>query len=250
MENNNQKDNQIWDNNTSSEDIKEFQKKQQLKEKEETTKKWWEELLPLVEDEEETHQAKPYNPSESDDEQMTGLKKFMNLSTIPHENIAKEIAILIKNGHIDPIQMFLALKRVSKINELCLDSQKGDKELREIILNKVKNTLDGGKSIDIYGANLRIQATGTNYDFSECGDSILNEMYKIQEELKGRIKQREDYIKVAVPADSTKLGIQSKKIIQEGVPTLNWSEDEFEETIFPPIKRAGESVICTFKKEK
>lgn len=219
-------------------------------EAEEISKKWWEEPLPVGEIEEETHQAEPYNPSESDDDQMTGLRKFMNISTVPHENVAKEIALLIKNGHIDPIQMYVALKRVDKIHDLCLDSQKGDKELRETILNKVRTSLDGGKSIDMFGANLRIQATGTNYDFSECNDSILNKMYEIQDELKIRIKQREEFIKVSLPPDTNKLGVQSKKVIQEHVPSLVWSDDEFEETIFPAIKRAGESVICTFKKEK
>lgn len=216
----------------------------------EDNKKWWEQPLPVEEIEEETHQAEPYNPSDSNNEQMTGLKKFMNLSTIPHENVAKEIGLLIANGHIDPIQMFIALKRVGKINELCLDSQKGDKELKETIFNKVRTSLDGNKSIDIYGANLRIQATGTNYDFSGCNDTTLNEMYKIQEELKARIKQREEYIKTALPPDTNKLGIQSTKVIVQGIPSLVWSDDEFEEVIFPAIKRAGESVICTFKKEK
>lgn len=250
MENNNQDvskinegDNHVWDNNTSSEDIKAFEVSK--------SKKWWEEPLPVEEELEDIiHNAKPYNPSESDDDQMTGLKKFMNIATVPHENVAKEISELIRNGHADAIQIFIALKRVGKINELCLDSQKGDKELRDTILNKVKMALDGGKSLDIYGANLRIQATGINYDFSECNDSVLNEMYKIQEQLKGWIKQREEFIKVTLPPDTNKLGIQSKKIIQEGVPSLIWSEDEFEEVIFPAIKRAGESVICTFKKEK
>lgn len=216
----------------------------------EDNKKWWEQPLPVEETEEETHTAEPYNPSESDDEQMTGLQKFMNISTVPHDNVAKEIIQLVKGGHINPIQMYIALKRVDKIQKLCLDSQEGDKELRELILDNVRKSLDGGKSLDIYGANLRIQATGTNYDFSECGDTTLKELYKIQEEVKGRIKQRQDFIKVALPSDSNKLGIQSQKIIVEGIPSLVWSDDEFEEVIFPAIKRAGESVICTFKKEK
>ena len=213
--------------------------------------KWWEEPIP-TQDEETTNEAETVFDAEFiDEEQLTGIQKFMNISVIPHDNVAKEIAHQVKEGIVDPIQVYIALKRVAKIEELCLDSQKGDKELREIILNKVRQSLNGGKNIDMYGANLRIQATGTRYEFENCGDSVLNKLMEIEKEVKARIKQRQDFIKVTLPPDDTKsLTIRSKKVIQEGVPSLVWSDDEFEETIFPPIKLAGESVICTFKKEK
>ena len=213
--------------------------------------KWWEEPIP-TQDEETTNEAETVFDAEFiDEEQLTGIQKFMNISVIPHDNVAKEIAHQVKEGIIDPIQVYIALKRVAKIEELCLDSQKGNKELREIILNKVRQSLNGGKNVDMYGANLRIQATGTRYEFENCGDSVLNKLLEIEKEVKARIKQRQDFIKVTLPPDDTKsLTIRSKKVIQEGVPSLVWSDDEFEETIFPPIKLAGESVICTFKKEK
>ncbi len=213
--------------------------------------KWWEQPISEIEDETTNEEESVFNAELIDEEQLTGIQKFMNIAIIPHDNVAKEIAHQVKEGIIDPIQIYIALKRVAKIEELCLDSQKGDKELREIMLNKVRHSLNGGKSIDMYGANLSIRATGTRYEFQDCKDSVLNKLMEIEKEVKVRIKQRQDFIKVTLPADDTKsLTIRSKKIIQEGVPSLVWSDDEFEETIFPPIKLAGESVICTFKKEK
>lgn len=217
----------------------------------EESKKWWEEPIP-AQDEETTGEAETVFDAELiDEEQLTGIQKFMNISVIPHDNVAKEIAHQVKEGIIDPIQVYIALKRVAKIEEICLDSQKGDKELREIILNKVRQSLNGGKNIDMYGANLRIQATGTRYEFDNCGDSVLNKLLEIEKEVKARIKQRQDLIKVVLPPDDTKaLKIRSHKLLQQGMPSLEWSDDEWDENIFPAIKLAGESVICTFKKEK
>ena len=213
--------------------------------------KWWEEPIPAQEEETTNEAETVFDAELIDEEQLTGIQKFMNISVIPHDNVAKEIAHQVKEGIVDPIQVYIALKRVAKIEELCLDSQKGDKELREIILNKVRQSLNGGKNIDMYGANLRIQATGTRYEFENCGDSVLNKLMEIEKEVKARIKQRQDFIKVTLPPDDTKsLNNKNKKVIQEGVTSLVWSDDEFEETIFPAIKLAGESVICTFKKEK
>ncbi len=181
----------------------------------------------------------------------TGLQKFMNLAQVPHETIADRIKYEVKEGNINPLEMMITIKRLAKIVELTTDSQKGDKEVREIFLKATQMALDGGKSVDMFGANLRVQATGVHYDFNECNDSVLNELYKIQTEVKEAIDKREAEIKILLPAEDNKtLGIRSKKIIQEGVPTLTWSDDEFDETIYPPIKKAGESVIVTFKKQK
>jgi hypothetical protein len=211
---------------------------------------WAKQTPPEFKEEPQQEPQSTWNPNDTDEEQITGLQKFLNISLIAHEDVAKEFAWQVKEGNIDPIQAFIALKRVGKINELCLDSQKGDKELKELILGAVRKSLDGGKTLQIYGADLRIQNTGITYDFTECGDSYLMALYAIQDEVKEAIKNREDTIKVELPAEDNKtLGIRTKKVIHDKMPTLVWNEDEIIENINPPIKRSGESVICTFKKK-
>lgn len=214
------------------------------------TDNWADQPAPNFEQQADESGQETWNPDDMDENQMTGIQKFMNISIVAHEDVAKEIKHQVREGHINPIQAFVALKRVDKIAKLCLDSQEGDKELRETILESVRKSLDGGKSLDIYGANLRIQATGTFYDYSECGDTLLNSMYAIQKEINEKVKARELEIKTMLPPDNNKLGIQSKKVVHESLPKLVWEEDEVIETIFPCIKKAGESVICTFKKNK
>lgn len=211
---------------------------------------WWEQPLPLEENKEEAIIAEPYNPNDSSNEQMTGIQKFMNIALVPHEQVAHEIIQLINNGHVNPIQMYTALKRVQQIFELTLGSEKGDKDLRELMLNKVKESLDGGKSYTAFGADFSVRATGVRYDYSECNDTILNSLIEIETEVKRLIKLRQGIIKANCPADSNKLGIQTATLIQSGMPSLQFDDNEWEDVIVAPIKYAGESVICSFKKEK
>lgn len=212
---------------------------------------WTKQAPPQFEPDAEAPVQQTWNPDDLDEEQQTGLQKFMNISLVAHDDVAKEFAWQVKQGVIDPIQAFIALKRIGKINELCLDSEKGDKELKELILNAVRKSLDGGKSLDIFGANLRIQNTGIKYDYSQCGDSYLNALYKIKEEVDAAIKARENVIKTELPAEDNKnLGVRTKKVVHDKFPFFEWREDEVVESINPPVKLSGESVICTFKKNK
>lgn len=212
---------------------------------------WWKDVPPENLEEQVDESQTVFDAEQMDEEQISGIQKFMNISLVAHDEVAKEFIALVKEGHIDPIQAYVALKRVGKINELCLDSQKGDAEFREIVHTTVQNALDGGKSVDIYGANLRIQDTGIIYDYSECGDKVLNELYEIQETVKDLIKKREAHIKILLPPNDTKtLGIRSEDLIDSKFPKFELEEAITESKIFPPIRKSGSSVICTFKKPK
>lgn len=186
----------------------------------------------------------------SNSDKGTTLVPFLNMVTLPYEGIAENITEAVVEGHVDPVQMYIALKRMEKVLKLTIDSQDGNKELKEIFKNAVRKSLDGGKSLEMFGANLRMQATGTWYDFSNCNDSVLNELYKIQEQVKELVKTRENEIKALLPPDDNKkLGIRTRTIIQTGFPTFTIDENEWEDVISPPIKNAGESIIVTFKKQ-
>lgn len=174
------------------------------------------------------------------------VKPVLALFNTPIDGIVENIKYNIKEGHTDTIEMMLSLKKLEKIAELV----KEDAEIKEIFKEHTQKVLDGNKTLTIYGANLTVRAVHTSYDFSECGDSVLAQLYIIQSTVKEQIKQREDEIKAMFPNTTTKLGIQKRVIIQQGVPELSISDDEFEETIYPPIKRQKDGVVISFKKQK
>lgn len=180
-----------------------------------------------------------------------GLTPFLSMVNLPFENIAEKITTAVTEGHVDPVQMYIVLKRMNKVLELTIDSSKGDKDLKELFKESVRKTLDGGKSVDMFGANLRMQATGTSYDYKECGDKMLNKLYEIQAQVEESIKTRELEIKTLLnPDDNKKLGLRTRTLVQEGMPMYYIDECTWDDVIVPPIKKQGESIIVTFKKQK
>lgn len=192
-----------------------------------------------------THNAEPIDGNSKPE---TGIDKFLGLYTMNQIEIADKLKTEIKEGNINPIQAYVALRRIEAMTKLTISSDGGDKEMKEVFRSAVEKALDGGKSVDMFGANLAIRPTGTSYDFTECGDEYLNELYRIQNEIKIAVKQREDEIKAMLPPDSNKIGIQTRAIIQEVMPHFEWVESGQENVITPCIKRQGSSIFCTFKK--
>ena len=187
----------------------------------------------------------------SEHSEQTGLAKFLGIAQVSHEGVAEAIKQQIVEGHVNPLEVLIALKRMQKVIESTIDGSKGDKEVKEVLYNAVQKSLDGGKSIDVFGANLRIQDTGVRYDYTECNDKYLNALYEIQKTVAENIKQREEEIKALLPPeDNKKLGVRSRLIVQEYMPHLEFLECGEDNTIFPPIRRASSSIICTFKKQK
>ena len=113
----------------------------------------------------------------------------------------------------------------------------------------MQKSLDGGKSLTVHNAQITIASVYTYYDFSSCNDSVYNELVKIEAQVKELKKQREEELKVLFASADKKLSIPSRQIVQTGIPSLEISNDEFEETIFPPVKHQREGVKVTFKKD-
>lgn len=205
---------------------------------------WFNEPMPndSIKDDNQTHNAEPITNK---------VSTVLGTALMNHKDVAKNIKEVLLSGDVNPLEVYVGLRRMDNVVALTIGSEKGDKDIKEMMKEKVRVALDGGKSVDMFGANLSLRATGTYYDYKECGDKYLLELYRIQEEVKGLIKQREDEIKTALPPDDNKkLGIRSKKTIQEGMPYFGITEDEFEQVIFPCTKKQGESIFCTFKEPK
>ncbi len=204
---------------------------------------WANEPMPQgdIKDNNQTHNAEPIQDK---------VGHLLGTALMNHKDVANNIKTALLSGEVEPLEVYIGLRRMNKVIELTISSDGGDKEIKELFKEKVRMALNGDKSVDLYGANLSLRATGTRYDFTDCKDTYLAELYKIQKEVAGKIKEREDYIKLVLPADSKTLGIRSHKLIQQGMPSFVVSDDEFEETIFPCTKIQGESIFCTFKDPK
>lgn len=130
---------------------------------------------------------------------------------------------VIKEGKVNPLEAFTVLKRMQKIPEEVFK----DKEVKDLALNEARKHLSGSrKSFEAYSAQISIAATYTAYDFSGCGDPVLDELYKIQTQIKAFIKEREDALKELIKESSSTsmFGMEgsSKEVEVKEIPYLDW----------------------------
>lgn len=94
----------------------------------------------------------------------------------------------ILDGFTEPLKIAKQLKTFEEIVKQLRD----DKEIKMMIENETDKYSE--KTIDLFGAKFTKQERAS-YDYSECNDSDLHEMYERLAELKAQIKEREEFLK-------------------------------------------------------
>jgi hypothetical protein len=181
-----------------------------------------------------------------DDNVSQGLTKFLNVYNADHIAVADALVDKLREGYINPIQFHLAMKRMEKLVEVV---SKND-DAKDIIISEVRKNLSGNvKTVKMFGASLSVAATYTYYDFRECNDIYLNELYDIQEKVKQLIKDREDELKLLIP-NNNDLRIPTATKVIDRMPSLEWTELGQDCVVSAPIKKQKEGVKVSFDKNK
>ena len=94
----------------------------------------------------------------------------------------------VVNGDISPIDAHIQISRM----ENAIKQFKDDAQVRDITLRELSKY---GKSHQFGDCRLEEAESGVKYDYSMCGDSELNDMYKTLEALKADIKERETMLR-------------------------------------------------------
>lgn len=182
----------------------------------------------------------------NDDNVSQGLNKFLNVYNADHIAVGDALVDKLKEGYINPIQFHLAMKRMEKLVEVVSKNN----DAKDIIVSEVRKNLSGNaKSIKMYGATLSVAATYTWYDFSNCNDIYLNELYDIQEKVKQLIKDREEELKLLIP-NNNDLRVPTATKVIDRMPSLEWTELGQDCVVSAPIKMQKEGVKVSFDKNK
>ena len=107
-------------------------------------------------------------------------------STPAAELAARAISSVV-NGEVDPITAHINISRM----EAAIKLFKENTYVRDITLRELAKY---GKSHQFGDCRLEEAESGVKYDYSMCGDSRLNDMYKTLEALKVDIKEREEML--------------------------------------------------------
>lgn len=141
----------------------------------------------------------------------------------------------LRNEEVDPLKIHLQIKAMEEIIKSLTDSsEKTNKNFLQAI--DYKNMLldaaeRNGKKFQMFNAEFSIKEVGTVYDWSKCEDSQLQSLLNQQNELKEKIKAKQDFLKT-VP--------------QSGLSILDETTGEMI-TVYPPAKSSTTSVAVSLK---
>lgn len=125
-------------------------------------------------------------------------------------------------GEIDPITAHINISKM----ENAIKAFKANDQVRDITLRELAKY---GKKQTFGDCTLEEVEAGVKYDYSACGDSELEELYKMRQTLDESIKQREAFLK--------------------NIPIAGIVIAETGELVYPPAKTSKTTIKTTFKKQ-
>lgn len=153
------------------------------------------------------------------------VKDIITLSgkdTIKQE--ANKIIQEIVNGDRNPKEAYIALSAMQKTIETVLK----DDYVRGKVVQIVENS---GGSIETKNYTIQSMEAGVRYDYSDCNDTVIDDLYDRQKALENEIKEREKFLKGLVSPFT---------IVDEDTGEIK--------KIYPPSKVSTTTVKITFKK--
>lgn len=125
-------------------------------------------------------------------------------------------------GEIDPITAHINISKM----ENAIKVFKANDQVRDITLRELAKY---GKKQSFGDCTLEEVEAGVKYDYSACGDSELEELYKMRQTLEESIKQREAFLK--------------------NIPIAGIVIAETGELVYPPARSSKTTIKTTFKKQ-
>lgn len=152
------------------------------------------------------------------------LKQFSGLTKQERTTWVQSIIDQINEGIVSPLSIHTQVK--------CLEDM-----LKELTCNETykASCLDEaakhGKAFELYNAKFSVREVGVKYDYSQCGDNVLNELVAKQQQIDELVKARQKMLQT---------------VSEKGmVITDEESGETF--TVYPPAKSSSTSVAVTLK---
>lgn len=131
----------------------------------------------------------------------------------------------VEAGTVDPLKIHLQVKCMEDIIKL----MNSNSIYKTAVLEAAEKY--GQKSFEYKSSKVEIKEVGVKYDFSKCGDLLLNGLYENQKVIDDEVKKRETMLKT--------VSAKGLIITDEG------TGDTY--TVYPPAKSSTTSVAITLK---
>lgn len=148
---------------------------------------------------------------------MNELVKFEKPVSYYVEQVVKSI----QDGEQNPLDVHLSRVKMGKILKEINDNP----DIQDAVMKEFEKY--GERTVEYKGALLQQQESGVKYDFSGCGDPVMDEYIRQLDDLKLKMKEREKFLK--------------------NIPVSGIVDPETGSFIYPPSKSSKTTIKTTLK---
>lgn len=148
---------------------------------------------------------------------MNELVKFEKPVSYYVEQVVKSI----QDGEQNPLDVHLYRVKMEKI----LKGINDNPDIQDAVMKEFEKY--GERTVEYKGALLQQQESGVKYDFSGCGDPVMDEYIRQLDDLKLKMKEREKFLK--------------------NIPVSGIVDPETGSFIYPPSKSSKTTIKTTLK---
>lgn len=155
----------------------------------------------------------------------TSIMALFETTKEQRQSFVSDIIQKVEDGDIDPLKIQVQLKCAEDI----IKQVTGNDRYKNLLVESAQTY--GSKSFEAFNAKMEIKETGVKYDFSNCGDVVLDRLTQQQESTDKAVKDRQTFLKT-IP-----------------VKGLVVTDDETGETftVYPPAKSSTTNVAISLK---
>lgn len=140
---------------------------------------------------------------------------------------ARQAVAAITGGEVDPLTAYVNINKIKKV----VEEVGKDPEVTRTIVDYIGQRGDAREGLTVGDCKAQVCEAGVTYDFSECGDPQLADLYAEADAIKERIKTRENFLK-SIDGHATVVDENTGEVV----------------TIHPPARSSKTTVKLTFKK--
>lgn len=148
---------------------------------------------------------------------MNELAKFEK----PVSYYVDQVVKSIQDGEQNPMDVHLSRVKMEKILKEINDNP----DIQDAVMKEFEKY--GERIVEYKGALLQQQEAGVKYDFSGCGDPVMDEYLRQLDDLKLKMKEREKFLK--------------------NIPVSGIVDPETGSFIYPPSKSSKTTIKTTLK---
>lgn len=171
-------------------------------------------------------------------EEISNINELMSVTqSFDSKQYVRDILAATKNGEINALKAYTVIKRMEKVSKEVLE----DKEFKKLGLDEIEKHLSGNqKTIELYSAKISKAVTYTYFEFQDCGHIVLEELNKIEAQIKEAKKLIEEELKLLIPKENSQMSLgivnDTKTIVVEKIPVLQWLDNEDQIIVKAPKK--------------